>query len=406
MIRTSILALLLCLLPAAAGAERLIVLSFDGFRWDYLERPAARWLRDFGAHGVRAAGLIPPFPSKTYPSHYTLATGLYPGHHGIVSNEVHDPADGRTFSPKDPVAVQESRWWGGEPIWVTAGKQGRITGICFWPGSEAPIQDLRAKHWKVYDHGVAFVDQAKEILSWLDAPEAERPDLILSYFREPDTAGHMQGPDSSAVDAAIAALAEAFQHLENGLEERGLLATTDILIVSDHGMTSVSRDKVIYLDDFISMDQIAWTKPDPVTLIWPKEGQLADVHRKLEKAHPRMTVHLKEQIPPELHYSSHRLIPPLIAVADRGWMIRVRADETPLSAVAFPAGMHGYPSREKDMWGIFLARGPRIRPGLRPAAFENVHVYALMCRLLGLEAARNDGDPAVTAGFLAPRSGK
>lgn len=403
MIRSAVLGLVLqlILLAAPGAAERLLVLSLDGFRWDYLERPSAAWLRQFAERGVRAEGLIPCFPSKTYPSHYTIATGLHPEHHGVVSNVIHDPRDGKTFSPQDPVAVQEERWWGGEPIWVTATKQGRISGICFWPGSEAPIQGVHPKHWKVYDHHRPFLDQSKEILSWLDAPAAERPSLMLSYFREPDGAGHAFGPKSSAVDVSITALVEALQALEKGLEERGLLATTDILIVSDHGMTPVSRDKVIYLDDYVKPEQIAWTKPEPVTMLWPKEGQTDDLHAKLVKAHPHLRVYRKDEIPPELHFREHRLIPPLVAMADLGWMVRLHSEDTLLDAAVFPGGAHGFSNQEKDMWGIFLARGPSFRSGLRPEAFPNVHVYALMCRLLGLEPAKHDGDPAVTEAFLA-----
>jgi len=189
--------------PAVAQWPRVVLLSLDGFRTDYLERPTAVRLRALAARGVRAERLVPSFPSKTFPNHYTLVTGLTPAHHGIVANVMHEPTLGR-FRMSDTAAVRNPAWWGGEPLWVTAEKQGRRTAAYFWPGSETAVGGVRPTWWYPYEHTRPNAARVARILEWLAMPPAEAPALIAAYFSDTDDAGHSFGPAAPQVDSAIA----------------------------------------------------------------------------------------------------------------------------------------------------------------------------------------------------------
>ncbi|HRN53958.1 MAG TPA: ectonucleotide pyrophosphatase/phosphodiesterase, partial [Gemmatimonadaceae bacterium] len=167
--------------PAPEAARRLILISFDGFRYDYINRPAAHNLRSLAARGVRAERMIPSFPSKTFPNHYTVVTGLTPEHHGIVANAMRDSTLG-SFTLRDTLAQSEPRWWGGEPIWVTAERQGRRAAIVGWPGSEAPVQGRHASWWSRYNHDQPRAEKVQMLLDWLSLPAREAPSLLIAYF--------------------------------------------------------------------------------------------------------------------------------------------------------------------------------------------------------------------------------
>ena len=85
-------------------APIVILISLDAFRWDYLQRPAAVNLRALAARGVHSERLVPAFPTKTYPNHYSLVTGLYTEHHGIVANSIADAVLGTFATGNDPAA--------------------------------------------------------------------------------------------------------------------------------------------------------------------------------------------------------------------------------------------------------------------------------------------------------------
>ncbi len=179
-------------IAAVAQRQRVLLVSLDGFRADYVDRPGAVNLRRLAARGVRAERMVPSFPSKTFPNHYTLVTGLTPEHHGIVANAMKDPWLG-TFRINDTVAVRESRWWGGEPIWVTAEKQGRRAASYFWPGSEARIGGVLPSWYQAYDHERPRAARVRGVLDWLALPSDSAPAIITLYFSDTDDAGHRFG---------------------------------------------------------------------------------------------------------------------------------------------------------------------------------------------------------------------
>ena len=389
------LLLLATLAPAqAAEPPPLLLISIDGFRWDYLALHDAPHLERLARQGVQAHSLIPVFPTKTFPNHYTIVTGLYPEHHGIVANMMRDPVLG-SFSLGNRRAVENGKWWGGEPLWVTAEKQGLRAATCFWPGSEAKIGGVRPRYWRRYDKSFPAQARVELALQWLDLPPAERPGLITLYFGDVDTAGHEHGPDSTATAAAVAKVDRMIGRLLQGLEERDLLDSVNLLVISDHGMTATAPERVVYLEDHVDLHGIEVSGGSPVLLLRPPPDREEEVYGALQKGHPALHALYLRDTPVEWHYREHARIPPLLAMVDEGWNLR-----TTRIGRASPRGMHGYDPRLPSMHGILLGRGPRLARGVQLEAIENVHLYALMCHLLDLEPALNDGDLEAVQGML------
>ncbi len=410
--RRAALVLLLCALGACAGPQRagdpglerplLILVSFDGWRWDYHTKAPVPNLQRLIAQGVRAEGLIPSFPPKTFPNHYTIVTGLYPGHHGIVSNTIFDPGTGRTFARSKPDEVRDPMWWGGEPIWVTAQRAGHAAGTLFWPGSEAPIGGMLPRFGKAYDESYPANDRVDEVLGWLDRPAGDRPSFVSLYFEDVDTAGHDDGPESEAVREAIVRADGYLGRLLLGLERRRLLDLANIVVVSDHGMSAVSSDRVVVLDDYISLDDVEIVDINPTLGLVPKPGREDAVHGALQNAHARLRVFRRAETPEHWRYRDHPRIPPLVGVVDEGWQVLRR--NTVLDIVARrirgAGGQHGYDPSVMSMRGLFVAAGPAFKRGVTVPAFENVHVYNALAMAMDLTPAPNDGDPAIARALL------
>jgi predicted AlkP superfamily pyrophosphatase or phosphodiesterase len=406
--RRAAVLLLLALAGAVAAAQRddprdpiVILVSFDGWRWDYLDRVDAPNLEALAARGVRAKELIPVFPTLTYPNHYTLVTGLYPAHHGIVANNVTDPAFPERFSMAAATA-RDGRWWGGEPIWVTAIRQGRLAGAMFWPGEEAPIRGVRPTYWQPFDDDYPNQDRIDKVLGWLARPPGQQPAVITLYFSDVDHAGHDYGPDSRELRQAAARLDAVLGWLVDGVRKQGLDNRVNIIVVSDHGMAPVSDDRLVYLDDYIDLHTIDVTDWDFLLQIIPRPGATDSVYRHLRGHIPHVTIYRKDDIPRRLHYRDNQRIPPIIGTPDAGWIVTSRARQQKRidDGVGSRAGGHGYDPNVREMHGLFVAAGPAIRRGLVVEPFENVHVYEFLCAILKLMPAKNDGDPAVTRRFL------
>lgn len=392
-------------LTAAPGAETIasdrpivLLIGLDGWRWDHVDRFRPPTLQRLAQDGVRADGLIPIFPSKTFPSHYTIVTGLYPARHGIISNTMRDPAlPGRfTISARD--VQQDTRWWGGEPLWVTAERQGQIAATMFWPGSDMEIAGDRPTFWKPYEHTLPHEARVDQVLAWLDRPDPHRPTFVTLYFHDVDTAGHTYGPEAEETRRAALEIDRALARLVAGVDALGLSPRVHYVIASDHGMAPLSRDRVIAIDDFIDLETVEIVDLGPVTGLTPRAGASAEaIYRAIAGRHPALAVYTRGTLPERYRLRSHPRLPDIIAIADDGWRVTTRQA---LARPFFPRGEHGYDPEHRSMHGIFIAYGPRFARGLRVPAFENVHLYELICRLLGLTPAPNDGDPGVSSGFL------
>lgn len=401
------LALLALLLAAprisAAAASPLILISLDGFRWDYGEKYAAEaaTLRTLRREGVAARGLIPVFPSNTFPNHYTLVTGLYPAQHGIINNEFFDSELGTYFRYYQPASVQNGRWWGGEPIWVTAIRQGRKAGVSYWTGSEAEIAGTRPTYWKPYDYRIPFAQRLEEMVGWLARPEAERPAVIAFYFEETNSAGHRFGPDSPETAAAVKLLDGQVATLLARV--RGLGLEPNLVIVSDHGMTATSLARTVALDDYVDLQTVQIDTDGSVVTLRPRTGSAVDLVRTLEKV-PHARACLAEDLPAHLRLQRGPRVAPVWLLPEEGWHVGTRASIERLR-LRFPekgylAGDHGYDPQLPNMRGILIAHGPAFRRGVELPELESVHVYALLCAVLKLTPARHDGDDRLVRAAL------
>ncbi len=404
------LAVLLVLLVLASGrfdaAARpiVILISLDGWRHDYLARAEVPTLRAMAAEGVRSEGLIPAFPSKTFPNHYTIVTGLYPENHGIVSNTMLDPAIGPDRFTMSSATAKDSRWWGGEPLWVTAEKQGQRSASMFWPGSEVEIGGVRPSHWKPYQDNFPHRDRVNQVLAWLRLPEADRPTFITLYFSEVDTIGHRAGPESKEVLEAAARLDAEIAALVAGVRGLGLENTVHYVVVSDHGMSQLSNTKIVTLDDYLDMSQVDIIDGSPVMGLSPRPGStLTDdaIVAALSGKHPQLTAYKRADTPAHLHYRKHHRIPPVVAMVNDGWTLATRVQvEGWTQDGRILGGAHGYDTALKSMQGLLIAAGPSFKRGEVVPPIENIHLYEMMARVLGLTAAPNDGARAATNGFF------
>ena len=382
--------------PSAAPVSRLLILlSIDGFRWDYLQKYEAPTLVRLVHEGVHARRLTPSFPSKTFPNHYTLVTGLYPEHHGIVSNSFYDPAFGATFSLGNPESNTQSRWWeGGEPVWITAEKQGVRSACFFWPGSETDIRGVRPGYFQKFDGKLPGPARVDGLLAWLDLPPDQRPRFCTLYFDRVDHAGHKYGPDAPETAAAVKETDNAIARLLAGLSARGLADTTNLVIVSDHGMSSCSPDRVIFLEDLMDTNTVQVESTGPNGGVRPKPGGpgAATLAASIRAGHtPHLQVYLREEVPEKLHYNRGDRTPPVVLIADPGWNLESKLG-WPARSLAYSRGTHGWDPATPDMGALFLARGPAFRAGVEFDEVDNIHLYNLLCAALGLTPAPNDGD--------------
>ena len=356
-------------------------------------------MRILRREGVRAEGLRPSFPTKTFPNHYSIVTGLVPDHHGIVANNIWDPERQQSFGLSNREAVGDARWWGGEPVWVAAERAGLRTAPLFWPGSEAPIGGVRPAHWLPYDGSMTAQERIDWLLERIDRPPPDGVVFGTLYFDDVDAAGHRYGPDAAATDSAIARVDGWIGLLLEGLAARGLRDRVDLLVVSDHGMSPTSRDRVILLDDYLDLSRVRVSDWNPLAAIWPATGEEEATYAALRDAHPHLAVWRRGEVPARLAFGTNPRVAPVLALADPGWSITTRAryEENP---ARFDGGNHGYDDDDADMLGLFVARGPGLRTSVRIPVARNVDLYPLLMALLGLPPRATDADPDALRSLL------
>jgi predicted AlkP superfamily pyrophosphatase or phosphodiesterase len=380
----------------------VILISLDGFRYDYVEKFGTPQLRQLARNGVRAKWMIPSFPTKTFPNHYTVATGLYPANHGIVENNVYD--FGMVFGMSKREEVENPRWWLGEPIWVTAELQGQTAASFFFVGSETPIKGKQPTFWRRYDGGVPPQMRVDKVLGWLDLPVEKRPTMITLYFSDTDDAGHEYSPDAEETKYAALNADSYIARLMDGLRARRIDKKVNVIVVSDHGMATVDYRNKTFLDDhfdFKLTERIIWT--NEIIQIFPKEGKTDEIFGKINNL-PHVTCWKKADIPERLNYRQGARVAPIVCSSEEGWITTnrewytrwLRDNPDPER----PRGAHGYDNRYQSMQSVFIAHGPAFKRGYVAEPFANVEVYNIMCRILGLKPAPNDGDLNRVAGML------
>lgn len=375
----------------------VILISIDGFRYDYLEKYKAKTLNKLAKKGVRAKWMVPSFPTKTFPNHYTIATGLLPENHGITTNNIYDPEFDAVFSLRKREEVQNPRWWGGEPIWVTAEKQGQKAGAFFFPGTEAPIDGVRPTFWKTFDRKVPNEERVDTVLGWLDLPKVERPTLYALYFSDVDNAGHAYSPDSIETGNSVKTVDKVIKRLINGLKKRKIYKKTNLIVVSDHGMTPVPQKNAIVLDEMFDNSlakQIFWVSE--IVQIFPNEGKEDEIYNSIKSKLPDTAkIYRKTEIPDRFRYKNNRRIAPIIVLPNAGSILttRKRFEELKTSGgIDKIRGSHGYDNEIETMRAIFIGHGEAFKKGYVADPFQNIEIYNLMCNILKLKPAPNDGD--------------
>ncbi len=371
----------------------LILISVDGFRWDYFDKVETPNFDRIINNGIKADGLKTVYPSKTFPNHLSIITGNYPSNHGIVSNYFYDPSfDEYYYIGAGSVAAQDGKWIQAEPIWVTVEKQLKRAMIMFWPMSDAEIQGIRPSEYYVYSDSPTNISRMEQLLNWLDLDGRNKPTFLASYFSIVDTIGHRYGPNSSEVIDSIIEVDEAIGHLLNGLEERGILNDVNLLIVSDHGMVETPIDQIINIADYIDLDSVVTIGGGPFMEIRPNDNDIENVYQQLKNI-DHTQVFKKEDFPEKFNYYNNDRIEPIIFLADEGWSIQ-KPGRSP------SPGSHGYDPDYKSMDGIFIARGPAFKENFYGPQIQSVHLYEMMCHLMEIVPAQNDGSLAETEVFL------
>lgn len=365
----------------------VILISIDGFKPEYLERNVSPTLKQLVSKGALAQGLISTFPSLTFPNHYSIVTGLYADHHGIVNNTMKDPSISQIFKLSSREAIANPDWWSdAKPIWVSAIEQGKIASTLFWPGTEAKIRGIQPNDWLNYDHNMSSPARVDQLLIWLSKPNNIRADFATLYFSEVDSAGHAKGPNSESVNQAIKNVDESIGRLLGGLKQLGLEEKTSLVIVSDHGMSEVPKNNWIeigtILKNFTNAD-LEWS--GPVGGINVENNDRIALINQLNTL-PHLQCFDKAHLPTHLHFGTHRRIPKIICLAENHYVV---TDKKPL--ITYP-GHHGYDPNIPDMHGLFIASGYRIKKAGPETlkTFENIEIYPLLARLLMIQPEKND----------------
>ena len=386
---------------AAQKAHYVVLVSLDGFRWDYARRDGATHLLALGKQGVWAPdGMLPSFPSLTFPNHFTIVTGLYPEHHGLVANSFYDPAKNARYAINDSAAVTDGSWYSGTPLWSLAEGQGMRTACFFWPGSEAKIAGYQPTYYLHFDNKIDDNARIEQVLAWLRLPVADRPHFITLYYDEPDHSGHQYGPDAPETKAAVVKVDKLMGKLKEGLDATGL--PIDLVVVSDHGMVKVQGDWITLdaLADLTGLETAG-------SLLYAKSDDDATrVYNQLKKSSSQFVVYRRKDFPAGLNYRDNPRTGDPVVLTTGPFMIRAHAPLAGKTDNPPPAGVHGYdPHMMPEMKASFFAAGPDILSGRTVRPFENVNLYPWLAHMLGLSAPKSDGSLNVLAGTLRDGGG-
>jgi len=385
-----VLLLLMAVMPIqgwSAGRENYtVIISLDGLRWDYLDAYDVPFMNQLAREGVKAV-MQPSFPSKTFPNHYTLATGLVPDHHGIITNTFWDRERGVEFSLGNKETRSKGYYYGGDPVWLTAKHQGVKTATVFWVGSDVAIQGEHPTYWRDYQtEQLDFPDRVDEIIRLLKLPEEKRPHLVMAYFEEPDRSGHNYGPMHRITRRAMEDMDLLLSNLWARIQLLPIASQVNIIITGDHGMTSVDPKRFVDIDDVLPSRWYERFCNDYPTLIYARGPQYIDSIYDALQGVDHIRAWKRGQLPAYLNYGTHPNMGDVVVLPDVGWLFDDKPSKT-------QRGSHGFDHTAADMQVGFRAIGPDFKVGYeKPDRFRNVCVYPLLCYLLGVEPSPNDGN--------------
>lgn len=393
----------LLVLLLAAGCTRaqekpyVIMVSFDGFRHDYAERYNLPNFKKLISKGVAAEALIPSFPSKTFPNHYTLVTGLYPGNHGLVDNEFYDPAQKKLYATKNRLMVEDSTFYGGTPLWQLTRQHGMKSASFYWVGSEAKILGSFPDYYRLYDARVKNEERVAQTINWLKLPEADRPHFISLYFSLVDHEAHTTGPTSIQTQKVLHTADSLLGMLMTKLETIKL--PVNVIVVSDHGLYEMKREEKIfrYVSQLINIHDKSVVFANSGSQVHFYTENADSLYIVLKARERNFKVYKQHEFPERWHYHHPRSGDVLIVADPGAYFLTAPRDLSSWEGTG-KFGEHGYdPASTKEVHGIFYAMGPNVRQGVRLKPFENIHVYPLVAKILGLKIPEIDGDVKVLA---------
>ena len=373
----------------------ILLISFDGFRYDYMEKVETQSFDYLKKNGVKSKSLKPIFPTFTFPNHYSIATGCYSDNHGILGNTFYDFQRDAFYSYKDSKSVQDGSWYGCEPIWVTAEKNNIKTATYFWIGSEAKINGYRPSIYKNYKSGVNPFDKVDEVIKWLNYEQEIMPRLITLYFDEPDHSAHIYGPESFQTLNQIELADSILGYLINAINDLTISDRINIIITSDHGMIEVSEDRLIKIDNYFQNENYDIYDKGPMVQLYKKNNEIVDQPFPFI---PNVTSYSKNDLPEKFHFNTYNT-GDIVLLADSKWLMYSDKDISPFSLTM--KGMHGYDPSNINMHGIFYAYGPYFKENLLIDSFELIHIYPLICKILSIQPFSDiDGDMTVLNSIL------
>jgi predicted AlkP superfamily pyrophosphatase or phosphodiesterase len=354
----------------------VILISLDGFRYDYAKRFGATNLLNFD---VKADKLISSFPTKTFPNHYAIATGLYPGNNGLVSNSFYNPKREEHYRIRNRTVVRNKEYYKGTPLWVLASQQEMVSASMFWVGSEAAIKDTYPTYYFNYNGRVTNEQRVNQAVEWLKLPEEKRPHFITMYFSLADDIGHKFGPNSPEIETAVKQLDTTIGDLISKTKKLNL--PINFVVVSGHGMKEVDINNVIYYKEMIPKRAIV-SASFPL-MVYSKDSKLIDsLYTNFKKDSTRVNVYLKSNMPKHYHYKvDDDRVGDLIVMPKSPYIFGKR------SRNYFKGNStHGYdPTETDEMGAIFYAKGPNFKKNKQISAFENIHIFPLISKLLELD---------------------
>lgn len=361
----------------------VLLVSFDGFRWDYLNRNITPTFDSIKQVGVNALSLQPSFPSKTFPNHYTIITGMYPEHHGIISNYFKNTVTGEIYKLSSKEAVQNAQWYDGEAFWQTAEKNKIKTASYFWPGSEVNLSYRHPSYFEEYEHERDYSQRIDGVIQWLKLPYNKRPHFITLYFDAADTYGHRHGPNSEKVNETIKKLDGIVSEISGKLKSIGMQDSVNVILVSDHGMTETSTDKAINIEEFISDYSYELEGDGPLVMLQPEVKDKDSIYTILKRNENHYKVYQKNEMPEYYHFNEHPFIYDIIVIADIGWSLIKNSMLEKIKNYR-SGGNHGYDNHHADMHGIFVASGPALKNNYTTGSIRNIDIYPLLCKIFGI----------------------
>ncbi len=379
----------------------VVMISIDGFRHDYIKKYKPQFLSSIVTKGIQSKSLTPVFPSKTFPNHYSLATGMYAGNHGLIANRFYDPSLKEHYRLGDPKSTRQGKWYGGTPLWLETRNQGLLSASFFWVGSDANIQGHYPNYYIPYDGSVKNTERTKQIVEWLKLPKETRPHFLTLYFSDVDSKGHMLGPDNPVVGEAVR---DIDKHISNMVKEIDKLnLPVSYVIVSDHGMQAIENAKKVYLRDYVDVSLADFQERGPLTFIYLKDKRDISSYRKALSKVPYTKIYSRKELPAKFHLAHNQRAGDLILLGEPGSYIypkRIPKDKRHQTGVY--GGTHGYdPYKASDMGGIFLSFGHKVKNKGMIKSIENIHVYPFVLDLLELSPKKGiDGKRSILAPYV------